>query len=148
MCRDEPRPATGSGSKDRDKEWKRCYAAAGSKISTRIGVGLKPLQGLLICGQLEMTKITSMSAVISTWFPGVEMPSTTVKFPAASIGTFMKKFRFDTISRLVSPCFDSSRMKFSRQACWYLVVSPNRTALLSHEQQPAEVSCCPQESAV
>jgi hypothetical protein len=44
----------------------RRHNAGGSEIITRIGVGLKPLQGLLICGQLEMTKITSMSAVMST----------------------------------------------------------------------------------
>jgi hypothetical protein len=42
------------------------HNAGGSVIMTRIGVGLKPLQGLLTCGQLEMTKITSISAVIST----------------------------------------------------------------------------------
>jgi hypothetical protein len=45
---------------------RRHHNAGGSVIMTRIGVGLKPLQGLLICGQLEMTKITSMSAVMST----------------------------------------------------------------------------------
>ena len=76
------------------------------------------------------------------------MPSTTVKFPDGSIGTFMKKFRLATMSRLASPYFESSRMKFSRQACWYLVASPKRTALLSQEQQPAEVSWRPQVSAV
>jgi hypothetical protein len=37
-----------------------------SRISTRIGVGLKPLQGLLTCGQLEMTNSTFMSTVTST----------------------------------------------------------------------------------
>src|SRR5258708_18063630 len=76
------------------------------------------------------------------------MPSTTVNLPDGSIGTFMKKFRLATMSRLVNPCFDSSRMKFSRQACWYLTASPKRTALLSQEQQPAEVSWRPQVSAV
>jgi hypothetical protein len=44
----------------------RRHSAGGSQIATRIGVGLKPLHGLLTCGQLEMMKITSMSAVIST----------------------------------------------------------------------------------
>ncbi len=34
--------------------------------STWMGVGLKPLQGLLICGQLEMTQSTSISATSST----------------------------------------------------------------------------------
>ena len=33
---------------------------------TRMGVGSKPLQGLLICGQLEMTSSTSISAFSST----------------------------------------------------------------------------------
>ena len=71
------------------------------------------------------------------------MPSTTVKFPDGSIGTFMKKFRLATMSRLAMPYLESSRMKFSRQACWYLVASPKRTALLSQEQQPADVSWRP-----
>ncbi len=43
-----------------------CYVFGGSQIMTRIGVGLKPLQGLLTWGQLEMTNSTSMSAVRST----------------------------------------------------------------------------------
>src|SRR4249919_49613 len=62
------------------------YAVGGSQTSTRIGVGLKPLHGLLTCGQLEITKITSMSAVMSTESPPAEMPSATVKFPDGSIG--------------------------------------------------------------
>lgn len=37
-----------------------------SRTTTRIGVGLKPLQGLFTCGQLEITNSTSMSAVAST----------------------------------------------------------------------------------
>jgi hypothetical protein len=44
----------------------RRHNTGGSQIATRIGVGLKPLQGLLTCGQFDMTKSTSMSAVIST----------------------------------------------------------------------------------
>jgi hypothetical protein len=42
------------------------YVSRGSHITTLIGVGLKSLQGLLIWGQLEMTKSTSMSKVMST----------------------------------------------------------------------------------
>ena len=42
------------------------YISRGFHIITRIGVGLKSLQGLLIWGQLEMTKSTSMSTVMST----------------------------------------------------------------------------------
>src|SRR5450631_4416990 len=38
------------------------HTVGGSQTSTRTGVGLKPLHGLLTCGQLEITKITSMSA--------------------------------------------------------------------------------------
>ncbi len=47
-------------------------ASAGypSVTITRIGVGLKPLQGLLICGQLLMTTSVSISASRSTYFPG------------------------------------------------------------------------------
>ena len=37
-----------------------------SQMSTRMGVGLKPLHGLLICGQLERTQSTSISASKST----------------------------------------------------------------------------------
>jgi hypothetical protein len=39
--------------------------------------------------------------VTSTQFPGAEMPPATVKAPEGSIGTFMKKFRFATISRFL-----------------------------------------------
>jgi hypothetical protein len=42
------------------------HNAGGSQIATRIGVGLKPLHGLLTWGQFDMTKSTSISAVIST----------------------------------------------------------------------------------
>src|SRR5229473_5050838 len=37
------------------------YSLASSQIMTRIGVGSNPLQGLLTCGQFEMTKMTSSS---------------------------------------------------------------------------------------
>src|SRR5260370_31251876 len=103
------------------------HAVGGSQTSTRTGVGLKPLQGLLTCGQLEITKITSMSAVTSTWVPPAEMPSPTRTFPEGSSGTFMKKLRLATMSRLARPYLESSRMRFSRQACWYFVASPKRT---------------------
>ncbi len=89
---------------------------ASPEISTRIGVGSKPLQGLLICGQFEMTQSTSISASNSTWSPGAEMPSSIVIAPLGLIGTFMKKLMLGTMSRLVMPWRDSSRMKFSRQA--------------------------------
>src|SRR5260370_8408367 len=115
------------------------HAVGGSQTSTRTGVGLKPLQGLLTCGQLEITKITSMSAVTSTWLPPAEMPSTTVKFPEGSIGTFMKKFRLATMSRLARPYLESSMMKFSRHACWAFVHSPTPTTSLSHAHHPPQL---------
>ncbi len=40
--------------------------AAPAAINTRTGVGLKPLQGLLTCGQFEMTATTSISISRST----------------------------------------------------------------------------------
>jgi hypothetical protein len=42
------------------------HSPGASRTTTRIGVGLKPLQGLFTWGQLEMTNSTSMSAVTST----------------------------------------------------------------------------------
>ena len=44
----------------------RRHNPGASRTTTRIGVGLKPLQGLLTCGQLETTNSTSISAVTST----------------------------------------------------------------------------------
>src|SRR6516165_3430205 len=118
-----------------------CGRQLAFQMMTRTGVGLKPLQGLLICGQLESTHKTSISAAYkSTWSPALETPSTTVKSPAGSIGTLMKKLTLATMSRFDRPCLASSSRKFSRHACWYFVGSPNRTALLSQEQHPAEVS--------
>ena len=42
------------------------HATEGSKTSARTGVGLNPLQGLLICGQLEITTRISIAARTST----------------------------------------------------------------------------------
>src|SRR6185369_13623978 len=52
----------------------------------RTGVGLNPLQGLLICGQLETTTMTSISARRSTDNPGAEIPSTMPSAPSSSTG--------------------------------------------------------------
>ena len=41
-------------------------SSCASQITTWIGVGMKPLQGLLICGQLEIRQSTSISATSST----------------------------------------------------------------------------------
>jgi hypothetical protein len=49
----------------RDVSKRRAYRRW-SQMSTRMGVGLKPLHGLLICGQLERTQSTSISASKST----------------------------------------------------------------------------------
>src|SRR4051812_45666444 len=124
------------------------YTFGPPEITTRIGVGLNPLQGLLTWGQLEMTQRTSISARSSTWSPGAERPSTMVICPEGWIGTFMKKLMLGTISRLDMQCLVTSSTKLSRQACRYLVSWPKRTVLLSHEQAPAEVSWRPQLSAV
>src|SRR6266851_5131763 len=75
--------------------------AGGSHICTRTGVGRKPLQGLLTCGQFEMTQSTSISARMSTWLPGCETPSTMASSPLGRIGTFMKKLMLLTMSRLL-----------------------------------------------
>jgi hypothetical protein len=49
--------------------------------STSAGVGFQPLQGLLSCGQLEISTMTLHSARSSTYFPGAEMPSSKVNPP-------------------------------------------------------------------
>jgi hypothetical protein len=44
----------------------RSFRRGHSRTMTRMGVGLKPLQGLRVCGQLEITASTSISARSST----------------------------------------------------------------------------------
>src|SRR6185312_14301218 len=80
----------------------------GSVTITRTGVGLNPLHGLLICGQLLITTSVSISANKSRYFPGAEIPSTIPSAPSASTGTFMNQLMFDVISRLPSPCCPNS----------------------------------------
>src|SRR5207302_7963681 len=75
----------------------------GAVTVTRMGVGLKPLQGLLICGQLEIATSTSISARRSRYFPGAEIPSTIPSVPSASTGTFMNQLMLETRSRLPRP---------------------------------------------
>ena len=81
----------------------RRHAGGPSQICIWTGVGSNPLQGLLICGQLEMTTSTSISARTSTCFPGAEMPSTIPSVPSALTGTFMNQLMLDTRSRLLNP---------------------------------------------
>ncbi|VEH92192.1 Uncharacterised protein (plasmid) [Tsukamurella tyrosinosolvens] len=63
--------------------------AAASEISSSTAVGSKPLQGLLICGQLEINTSVSISARSTTFFPGAERPSTMPSVPSGSTGTYM-----------------------------------------------------------
>ena len=69
----------------------------------RTGVGSKPLHGLLICGQLDTSTRTSVSARSATRSPGADSPSTMPRVPSASTGTFMKKLRFGARSRFPRP---------------------------------------------
>ena len=68
--------------------------------------------------------------------------------PSCSIGTFMKKLMFGTMSRFDRPYFATSSAKFSRQAWRYLVAWPKRTVLLSQEQAPADTADLPAEEPV
>src|SRR5262249_47158034 len=88
---------------------------AGSVTIRRIGVGLKPLHGLRVCGQFETTASTSISARRSTWSPGFESPSTIPIVPSGATGTFMKKLRLATTSRRPRPKGASARRKLARQ---------------------------------
>jgi len=58
-------------------------------ISTRIGVGLKPLHGLLTCGQFEITASASISARSATWQPGGEIADAIAAPPSSVTGTRM-----------------------------------------------------------
>src|SRR6185437_14075718 len=75
----------------------------GRRPVSRIGVGLKPLHGLLICGQLEINSSTSRSTRSSTYLPGAETPSSKVRPPSGVSGTFMKKLMLWVRSRFSSP---------------------------------------------
>lgn len=90
----------------------------------RTGVGSKPLQGLLICGQFDTSTRTSVSARSRTSRPGAEIPSTMPSVPSSSTGTFMYQLTLPTRSRLPSPHLAPSLRKFSTQACWKRVCWP------------------------
>ena len=60
----EPRPQAHRGG---DLTGQPALLAA--RMIALIGVGLKPLHGLLTCGQLEITASASMSARSPTWQP-------------------------------------------------------------------------------
>ena len=83
-------------------------APVASQIKTWTGVGLYALQGLFNCGQLLMSASTSISARISTYLPGSEMPSSKVSLPSGVTGTFMKKLILAVMSRFVMPWSHSS----------------------------------------
>ena len=58
---------------------------SGRITTRRTGVGSKPLHGLLICGQLEMSTSTShLGAQVHATVRGAEMPSTMPSVPSAS----------------------------------------------------------------
>jgi hypothetical protein len=59
-----PRPISPPRVMSIENAWR--HSPGASRTTTRIGVGLKPLQGLFTWGQLEITNSTSMSAVTST----------------------------------------------------------------------------------
>lgn len=119
---------------------------ASTVIST--AVGSKPLQGLLIWGQLETRTSTSHSARRVRARPGAEMPSTMPRVPSFSTGTFMYQLMFDTRSRLPRPCLAPSARKLSTQACCDQVWCPYRRVFDSLEQAPPTVSWRPTSSAI
>src|SRR5215813_3274996 len=76
---------------------------AAAQISTCTGVGLYALHGLFNCGQLLISASTSVSARISTYLPGSEMPSSNVSLPSVVTGTFIKKLMLLVMSRFDIP---------------------------------------------
>ena len=69
----------------------------------RIGVGSKPLHGLLICGQLEISDEHVPLGAQRHVSPGREIPSTIPSVPSGSTGTFMNQLMLETRSRLPRP---------------------------------------------
>src|SRR5580658_3502625 len=98
------------------------YFSTPFQISTWTGVGLYAVQGLFNWGQLLISASTSVSARISTYLPGSEMPSSHVRLPSGVTGAFMKKLMLLVISRLDMPWSDSIKAfrKLLRQACMCL----------------------------
>src|SRR5215472_8312894 len=123
------------------------YSAA--QINTSTGVGLYALHGLFNWGQLLISASTSVSARISTYLPGSEIPSSNVSLPSGVTGTFIKKLMLLVMSRLSHPCPFSMRAfrKLLRQACMCRFAMAYRTMLLSSAQAPPSVSWRPHVSA-
>src|SRR5215469_71743 len=120
------------------------YAAP---ISIRIGVGLPPVQGLLTCGQFEMTPKMSISARNAIQSPGRDGPGPKMRGSSAFLGpdgTSQKKLRLATMSLRPSPWRASSFKKFSRQPGTPL--TPYNSSFDCALQQPAIVSWKPQLS--
>src|SRR5215472_18845397 len=108
----------GNGTAIRDENFAEHHNSA-VQISTSTGVGLYALHGLFNWGQLLISARTSISARISTYLPGSEMPSSNVSLPSGVTGTFMKKLMLLAMSRLSMPWSHSSRplRKLLRHAC-------------------------------
>src|ERR1700687_4451116 len=90
-------------------------AAHGASTATRTAVGLKPLHGLLTCGQFEISASTSACAVRVRERPGADSPSTMPSVPSSSTGTFMYQLMLETRSRFPRPQRAPSARKFSTQ---------------------------------
>src|SRR5579864_5403854 len=85
-----PNDATGDHAAIGDEDLAEHYGATAtpgtSHTMTSTGVGLYALQGLFNCGQLLIRTRTSISARISTYLPGSEIPSSKVKPPSGVTG--------------------------------------------------------------
>src|SRR5262249_29052848 len=107
--------------------------------------GLKPLQGLLICGQFEITASASMSARSATWQPGGDTPKATAAPPSVVTGTRMNQLMLGTMSLRPRPWRDSAARKFSRQPGQFF--TPYSIWLDGALQQPPIVSWPPNWSS-
>ena len=113
------------GRADRAAGRSRGRSGAARVTIMRTGVGSKPLQGLLICGQFDTTTSTSISARSSTYLPGAEMPSTMPSVPSGSTGHVHEPVDVATHVALAQPVARRRpARKFSTQACWCLVWCP------------------------
>src|SRR5437773_7401420 len=117
---ESPNHAACNGASIRDENFAEHYGSA-AQIITSTGVGLYALHGLFNCGQLLISASTSVSARISTYLPGSEMPSSNVNLPSGVTGTFMKKLMLLAMSRLSIPRSHSitALRKLLRQACMW-----------------------------
>src|SRR6266576_2745470 len=144
---ESPNHAACNGASIRDENFAEHYGSA-AQIITSTGVGLYALHGLFNCGQLLISASTSISARISTYLPGSEMPSSNVSLPSPVTGTFIKKLMLLAMSRLLMPWSHSitAFMKLLRHACICRFSRAYRTMLLSVAHAPPSVSWRPHVS--